>query len=230
MNKKIILLLFTSLPYTLLYAQDSLKQSSDEPDIHFKILGTKGHYFYQLLKGQIILQNGDTLKGYLSINHKNISTNNAAWYFMKTANQDSTRVPFKNIKYISADIESLGNNPTIIIAMKLQWPARRYFRVIKEKGDIMICDESFGVFSDEPWIYYRSNVSRNEFNSRMFLFKKTKKILIYENLNYFFPNTNRSNEFILKFINKRYHLSLQQSDFKSGMDMLDFILNEESKN
>jgi hypothetical protein len=63
----------------------------------------------------------------------------------------------------------------------------------------------------------------------MFVFNKTKKILIYGNLNYFYPYRNRSDEFILKFINKRYQLTLHQSDFKSGMDMFDFIMDKEGK-
>ncbi len=87
MNKKIILLLFTCVAYNLIYEQDSLKQTPDIRDTNMKRIGNRITVLYQLLKGQIVLVNGDTFKGYFSTDAKNVFHHYNACYFWKTGSQ-----------------------------------------------------------------------------------------------------------------------------------------------
>jgi hypothetical protein len=73
------------------------------------------------------------------------------------------------------------------------------------------------------------NCSKDEFNDNMFLVDGEHWINIYHGATGFWERKNISNKLILEFINKRYKLNLHQSDFKSGMDMIDFILDKENQ-
>jgi hypothetical protein len=43
------------------------------------------------------------------------------------------------------------------------------------------------------------------------------------------PTPANRNLLLLKFINSHYHQSFKITDFKTGMDMIDYILDEENK-
>lgn len=221
MNKKIILFLLPLFAYTPIFAQDSLKQSSNKMDTSVH-RGRHGQPSTQTLKGYIVLLNSDTLRGYFSIRYY---PGHAHCLFWNNGNSKPYYITQKKIKLIRADVESPGRNFTEIVVLKSKKRSRKFWRIIAEKGGIIICDQSFGVFTNESI----QGTSKNEFNNNMFLVKGENWINIYHGVSGFWEQENISKQFILEFINKRYHLTLNQSDFKSGMEMIDFILNEETK-
>jgi hypothetical protein len=221
MKKRFILLLLTMGAFALSNAQDSLLLYSHTYDstVHsgYKILP------YQFLNGYIVLVKGDTVRGYFSIRSQYSYTTFNYCLFWGSQNPVPIKIATKDIKYIRADIESLGRHYAEIIVHK-----KGYWRVIKEKGGIIIYDGSAGIFSDKP-LYHIVNCSKYEFNDNMFLVDGEHWINIYHNAGGFWEGRNISNKLILEFINKRYKLNLNQSDFKSGMEMVDFILDRENQ-
>jgi len=57
--------------------------------------------------------------------------------------------------------------------------------------------------------------------------KNEKMIKIYESQ--VKPTPANRNQLLLKFINSQYHQSFKMEDFKTGMEMIDYILGEENK-
>jgi len=74
--------------------------------------------------------------------------------------------------------------------------------LIGRKGNVAIYDLSY-------------NLRLNHFGTRMVLKENKKIIKIHHGL--------------LNFINARYHKSFKNDDFKTGMDMIDYVLTEENK-
>ena len=90
----------------------------------------------------------------------------------------------------------------------------RLWRLIAQKGNISIYDLSVN-----------SNV--NDFGTPMLLKKGEKITKMYGSLTW--PELTNKNQLILNFINSRYHKSFKPQDFKTGMGMIYYILEEENK-
>jgi hypothetical protein len=182
--------------------------------------------YTQSLKGFAVLNNGGKITGYMSLSP-------SSSLMLISGKYEATVVPSKNIKYIKADISTLGRNFTELYTLNIKQPSNSFWRLIERKGNVSIYDWSRGIFTDDQdKIRRESNISANEFNENMVLIKAPngEPIRIYGKFSWISPmlqNKNPSKELILKFINSRYHQTFKGNDFKADMDLIDYILDKE---
>ena len=78
------------------------------------------------------------------------------------------------------------------------------------------------------WNNYRNiNIAADEFNEDLFMISNTDPVKIYGSYG-LYKVRDRPAELILKFINDRYHKSFKLADFKTRMDMINYILDKET--
>ena len=89
-----------------------------------------------------------------------------------------------------------------------------------------------GIFSHESrwatWNKYRDiNIAADEFNEDMFMISNGEPIKIYGTFG-FYRHRDRASELILKFIKDRYQQSPKLTDFRTKMDIIDYVLQAEN--
>ena len=186
----------------------------------------------QNLKGDMVLKNGDSLNGYLCINHRALFwRSNGCWLLQENENTPILIKPQK-IRNIRVEAASFGSGFTDIFILPINNPKNAFWRLIAKKGAVAIYDKSMGIFSHESrwatWNKYRGlNIAADEFNDDMFMISNGVPIKIYGAFG-FHRHRDRAAELILKFVKDRYHQSIKLTDFKTKMDMIDYVLREEN--
>jgi hypothetical protein len=150
------------------------------------------------------LKDGDTLQGI-------IRTTGFGCMFLENGKFKAVFVPVENINYVFGDdVVSLGRN---FYVLKKFDNHRDLYRLVEQKGNIAIYDlppNDFKLYT---------------FGAPMFFVIEGKlRVEIYGGL-----CLANKDELILKFINKHYHQSFKESDFKTGMDMIEYILDKENE-
>lgn len=186
----------------------------------------------QNLKGVVTLKNRDSLIGYIRLYIPHYPWGrNGCWLLPK-----NTYIPIwinvQKIKKISVETASLGRSVTEIYTLPIEHPKNAFWRLIAKKGAVSIYDRSEGIFSHESrwiiWNEYRDiNIAADEFNEDMFIISNTDLIKIYGSYG-LYKFRDRPAELILKFINDRYHKSFKLADFKTRMDMINYVLDAEN--
>ena len=154
--------------------------------------------------GKIVLTNGDTLRGIIRVT-------GLGCMFLESGKFESMLITVNDINYILGyNVVSLGQN----FYMLKKLPKRRdLYRLVAQKGNVAIYDL-------QP-----DDFKLNNLGAPMLLVTPKRSIRkIYGG--FWFANKHK---LILKFINKRFHQSFKESDFKTEMDMIDYILDEENK-
>jgi hypothetical protein len=189
----------------------------------------------QNVKGYMILYSGDSLTGYMNLN-------SSTWFGIKGCEilepgKFSSRFIFaKKIKYIRADIGSLGHKETELVTLDVRHSHQAFWRLIGQRGEISIYDRSTGIFwhtSDEVLTKYRfDNFHADAFNEYMYMVTETGPVKIYGKFGWGLNSAfvrNHSLELLIKFINRRYHQAFKVKDFASGMAMINYILDKENE-
>jgi len=189
----------------------------------------------QIVKGYMVLNSGDSLTGYMNLN-------SWTWFGSKGCDilepgKFSTRfISARKIKYIRADIASLGRKETELATLNIRHPHHAFWRLIGQRGEISIYDRSTGIFShlpgNEVTILRLGDTSADAFNEYMYMVTKAGLVKIYGQFRWRYNSSlvrNHSLKLLIKFINRRYHQALKVTDFASGMAMINYILDKENE-
>jgi hypothetical protein len=179
---------------------------------------------YQSFRSYVLFRNGDTAEGMVRIRYDNF------WgaFLRKGEFRDQTFL-VKNVRYIKAHVPSMGSDYAELFTFDIKHMRRRFWRLIKKRHSISIFDRSTGIFTDGR--IHQNNTWASLFNEHMVMMVGVKPIEIYGR----FKSHNivgiikkdQSESLILKFINNRYQQNFTIQDFKSAMDMIDYILDHE---
>ncbi|HEY1871340.1 MAG TPA: hypothetical protein VGG71_09790 [Chitinophagaceae bacterium] len=224
-SKLLIGISILSLTHLLVGAQNNVWPPKVWSDTAAAV-GTNPHFAaHQSLKASVLLKNGDSLSGYISLDP-------TSCLLLQTGKFDAKWISSKEIKYIIADVSSFGNAPTELYTLNISNPKNAFWRLIKKQGSVEIYDQSIGIFSNDPEKLRVVNGWANNFNEYMYLLIDGNPTRIYSKFSWssgtFYRVKNKSSELLLKFINKRYHQDFKEGDFKTGLDMVDFILYKEN--
>jgi len=154
--------------------------------------------------GNILLKNGDSLS----------SCYIRPWFYDCDVLADNK---FQSIKILDTEIKYMRVPAPLFDKGYMEMSSvygSTLLRLIRQKGEARIYDYSY-------------DTNPSVFGSPMLLVvDKNKPLKIYGNS--LWPRKNTKN-LILKFVNTRYHQSFKQNDFKTEMDMLDYILDRENE-
>ncbi len=178
--------------------------------------GTVGQSLYnrtQVLYGTIFLKNKDTLQGRMKI----LSYKGGSYFFIELLPTglngfwDIRRIDRKRIDYIRAYID-----PTLSDSLSMEFVNlndKDLWRVLAKKEDIYIYDN---FYPGRP---------HSALGEEMILVGEDKRwIRIFNHINY----GENVIPALLNFINKRYRIHFQQSDFKDEWAMIHYILDKET--
>jgi len=186
----------------------------------------------QNLKGVLTLKNGDSLVGYIRLDIPHYPfRHNGCWLLPKDT-YTPIWINVQKIRNLRLQAASLGRSITEIYTLPIDHPKHAFWRLIAKKGTVAIYDRSEGIFSHESsWATWKNHriwdVAADEFNDDMLLMSKGDPIKIYGNYR-IYQFRDRPAELILKFINDRYHKSFKLADFKTRMDMINYVLDAEN--
>ena len=156
--------------------------------------------------GSIVLKNGDTLRGYIR-----------PWTFdcnfLEQGKFDSVFIMNYAMSSIRGDVASLGQN---FIVLKNIEHNGRLWRLVKQENKVIVYD-------------FPDYLNLSSFGIVMLLVSNDKLIKIFGS-RILWTNKKDKNKLILEFINKRYNTTFSQTDFKTGMEMIDYILQKENEN
>jgi hypothetical protein len=183
----------------------------------------------QMVKGYMVLKSGDSLTGYMYLYPYQFYK---GCYILEPGKFSARLIRVKKIRYIVADIASLGHNETKLVTSDIRHPHRAFWRLIGKKGEISIYDLSMGIFShlssQELTKKFLYNLSADTFNDDMYMVTKEGTINIYRSV-ISWGAGDRSLDLLIKFINRRYHQAFKKTDFASGMAMVNYILDRENE-
>ena len=153
--------------------------------------------------GLIVLKNGDTLKGYIR-----------PWIdyceFLEYNKFTPITIYNDRINYIQGNLPNITGN--FIIAKNLN-RTKWLWRLLKQENNVLIYD-SFDY------------THLSSLGIPMFLSVNDSLIRISGISSMLYSDKNK---LILNFINKRYNKSFQESDFKTPMEMINYILDKENE-
>lgn len=137
-----------------------------------------------------------------------------------------------SIRSIRVAAASFGSAFTDIFTLPVDHPKNAFWRLIAKKEKVAIYDRSMGIFSHESRqaISKKSrgyNMSADEFNENMYMISNGEVIKIYGTFA-FHRHRDPPEELILKFIKERFRQSFEPTDFKTRMEMIDFVLQAEN--
>jgi len=181
---------------------------------------------HQTLRGYILFMNGDSATGMIRIPY------NSSNFILLTTNEfQAKRFRVKSARYIHEYVPSLGRDYADLFTFDINHMRNRFWRLIKKKDSISIYDKSTGIFTDRRMS--ENNISASLFNEQMVMMVGSNPIKIYGKFRtgaiFGLNKKNKSESLIVKFINSRYQQNFTIQDFKSGMGMIDYILDHESK-
>jgi hypothetical protein len=169
-----------------------------------------------VLKGFILMKNGDTLKGKIKLI---ISTGKPpsryAFPFLqdgKNGADDIQYIGVNSVNYFRVFNDSVNNTFTDIVNVD-----NRFWRLLGKKNRVAVYEETI---STSMFLFNR--------DGRVMFVSENKPVIITSSFStmlhgwHIYPA-------IINFINKRYHKSFKENDFKTGMDMIDYILNNENE-
>jgi hypothetical protein len=179
---------------------------------------------YQSLRGYILFMNGDSATGMIRIPY------NSSNFFLLTTNEfQAKRFRIKSARYMHVYVPSLGRDYAELFTFDIKHMRDRFWRLVKKKDSISIYDKSTGIFTDRRMS--ENNISASLFNEQMVMMVGSKPIKIYGKFRtgaiFGLNKRNKSENLIIKFINNRYQTHFTIQDFKSGIDMIDYILDHE---
>jgi hypothetical protein len=179
---------------------------------------------HQSLRSQILFKNGDSAEGMVRIRY------DGSWgYLLRNGEFQGKRFLVKNVRYIHAYVPSLGREYVDLLTFDIKHMRKRCWRLIKKRDSISIFDRSTGIFTDGP--RHENNTWASQFNEHMVMMVGAIPVTIYGRFKsrsiVGIIKKNQSESLIINFINNRYQQNFTIQDFKSSMDMIDYILDHE---
>jgi hypothetical protein len=150
----------------------------------------------------------------------------------KASNREYRYIKPRDIAKVEVQIYSLGREPVELFTMNYRHMRGVFWRLIESKGKFTVFDRSEGLFSEPSSIVEVNNSSKNGFNEFMYIVSTDNHVeKIYGRFSIFsglFLVENKAREKLLKYINRKYKKQFKETDFKTEMEMVDYILTQEN--
>lgn len=179
----------------------------------------------QNLRGTVVLRNGDSLSGCMQLIFNRCALE-------QPGHREYKIIHIRDIRKVQVDIYSLYRKPVELYTINQKHMRGVFWRLIESKGKFTVFDRSEGLFSEPSSIVEVNNSSKNGFNEFMYLVSTDNHIeKIYGRFSIFsglFLVENKAKQKLLKYINRKYKKQFKETDFKTEMEMVDYILTQEN--
>lgn len=198
MNKNSVFLKAGFLCAVFLLSVSTARTQERRWPIHY------GRHIYddaRVVKGFLLLKNGDTLRGWIKLLPYGL-----AYPLWPGEGSEVSEIELRNIRYIRLEIPFMKDDHTDLVNLGYK---RFLWRRDGQKGNAAIYDNELGA------------------NGTMMILVNGEKIVkLYHKMSWILHGGN-TDRMVVRFIDKRYKLSMRTKDFQTRQEMIDTILDRE---